>query len=96
MGITGLEEVKWRSMQKQTPLSYQIRLQGHLDVSWSAWFDDLAITHPDEHITVLSGQLQDQAQLHAILIKIRDLNLILVSVNPIQDVHVEEQECPHK
>lgn len=77
-------------MQKQTRLRYEIKLQGHLDESWSAWFENLSITYPDEHMTLLSGQLQDQAQLHAILIRIRDLNLILLSVNPIHDVEVEE------
>ncbi|HSL45113.1 MAG TPA: hypothetical protein VK897_16900 [Anaerolineales bacterium] len=73
-------------MQKQTLFRYEIKLQGHLDESWSSWFENLSITYPDEHMTLLSGTLQDQAQLHAILIRIRDLNLILISVNPIHDL----------
>ncbi len=77
-------------MQQSKPLGYQIQLQGHLDESWSAWFEDISITYPDEQSTLLSCPLKDQAQLHAILIKIRDLNLVLVSVNPIHDLHVEE------
>lgn len=77
-------------MQKPTPRSYQIRLQGHLDENWSAWFEGLSITYPDQQTTLISGQLRDQPQLHAILIKIRDLNLILLSVNPIHDLDVEE------
>ncbi len=71
-------------MQKSAPLSYQIRLHGHLDESWNTWFDNLTITYPDEQTTMLSGEVRDQSQLHSILIKIRDLNLILLSVNPIQ------------
>lgn len=77
-------------MQKQAPRRYQIQIDGHLDQSWSTWFEGLAITYPDAQTTILSGQVQDQGQLHAILIKIRDLNLILVSVNPVQNAHAEE------
>jgi hypothetical protein len=72
-------------MQKSTPFSYQIRLQGHLDGNWSTWFENFTITYPDEQTTMLSGKVQDQSQLHSILIKIRDLNLILLSVNPIYE-----------
>ena len=79
-------------MQKQTSLRYQIQVLGHLDESWSAWFEDFSITYPDEQTTLLSGQVRDQPQLHAILIKIRDLNLTLVSVNPVQDIDPEETE----
>jgi hypothetical protein len=71
-------------MQK-SPLSYQIRLQGHLHESWDTWFDNLTITYPDDQTTLLSGKVQDQSQLHSILIKIRDLNLILLSVSPIHE-----------
>lgn len=77
-------------MQNQTPLSYQIKVLGHLDESWSAWFEELSITYPDEQTTLLSGQVRDQPQLHAILIKIRDLNLTLISVNRNHDLQVEE------
>ena len=81
-------------MQKQSPRRYQIQIDGHLDQSWSTWFEGLAITYPDTQTTILSGQVQDQGQLHMILIKIRDLNLILVSVNPVQNAQAEERRSP--
>ena len=60
---------------------YQIRISGLLDPSWSDWFDGLAITHTAEDTTVLAGPLPDQAALHGVLNKIRDLGLILLSVS---------------
>ena len=60
--------------------TYQIRVQGHLEEDWSEWFEGLTISweKPDE--TLLSGQIADQAALHGILNKIRDLGLPLLSV----------------
>ena len=69
-------------MQQETYSGYRIIILGHLDQSWSEWFDNFAITYPDDATTVLKGVVQDQAQLHAVLLKIRDLNLKLVSINP--------------
>ncbi len=57
-----------------------ITVKGHLDESWSAWFDGLTITHRATGETVLAGQLPDQAALHGVLIKVRDLGLALVAV----------------
>ncbi len=62
---------------------YHIRVQGHLDASWSAWFDGLSITNEANGEAVLAGPIVDQAALHGVLIKVRDLGLPLVSVNPI-------------
>jgi hypothetical protein len=59
---------------------YQIRFKGHLDPSWSAWFDGLTITHEASGETVLAGTLPDQAALYGLLEKARNLNLTLVSV----------------
>ena len=60
--------------------SYQIRIKGHLELEWSEWCEGLTISweKPDE--TLLSGQIADQAALHGILNKIRDLGLPLLSV----------------
>jgi hypothetical protein len=60
--------------------SYQIRLQGHLDDRWSAWLDNLTVVHEDDGTTLLRGTLTDQAALYGVLIKIRDLGLLLLSV----------------
>jgi hypothetical protein len=58
---------------------YEIRLAGHLDQRWAAWFDGLTLTHQDDGTTVLHGPVVDQAALHGLLQKIRDLGLQLVS-----------------
>ena len=59
---------------------YQIRIAGLLDPSWTDWFDGLAITYIAEDITLLTGPLPDQAALHGVLNKVRDLGLTLLSV----------------
>jgi len=64
-------------------LYYWIRVKGHLDPSWSAWFDDLTITNEDNGEAVLAGSIVDQAALHGLLIKVRDLGLALIAVNPV-------------
>jgi hypothetical protein len=67
------------------PAAYVLRVDGHLDGHWSAWFDDLTLTHEDDGTTSLSGQVWDQAQLHGLLNKVRDLGLTLVSVHAALD-----------
>jgi hypothetical protein len=59
---------------------YVIRVIGHLDPQWSEWFDGLVITPLRSGDTVLAGDIVDQAALHGTLNKIRDLNLLLISV----------------
>ncbi len=66
---------------------YQISVQGHVDSGWETWFDGLAITHDDGGTTLLSGEIEDQAALHGILVKIRDLGLILVTVQRVDKPH---------
>jgi hypothetical protein len=60
---------------------YQIRIAGLLDHSWSDWFDELTITYTADDNTILTGSLPDQAALHGVLNKIRDLGLTLLSVS---------------
>jgi len=62
---------------------YEIRVQGRLDQRWSTWFEGLTISYESDDITVLRGPLVDQAALHGILIKVRDLALALLSVNEV-------------
>jgi hypothetical protein len=59
---------------------YEIRLKGHLDDRWVSWFGDLNLTREDNGETLLSGQVVDQAALHALLRKVRDLGMPLLSV----------------
>lgn len=63
---------------------YEIRVAGHLDQRWSAWFDGLALTY-DGSTTLLRGALADEAALHGVLIKVRNLALPLLSVRRIGD-----------
>ena len=60
---------------------YEIRVEGHLAADWSDWFEGLAVCQDKNGETILSGLL-DQAALHGVLAKVRDLGLTLVAVNP--------------
>jgi hypothetical protein len=59
---------------------YALRLKGHLEDRWAAWFGDLTITREDNGDTLLIGPVVDQAALHGLLAKVRDLGLPLLSV----------------
>ena len=59
---------------------YEIRLTGHLDARWAAWFDGLTVRHEGDGTTLISGPVADQAALHGLLQRVRDLGLPLVSV----------------
>lgn len=90
---------------------YQIRVRGILDERWMGWFDDFALTWVNQNETILTGKVKDQAALHGILGKIRDLGLDLLLVkkvdwvcygeNPVetlgsQDCQVSKQEKKDK
>ncbi len=62
------------------PEYYEIKIKGHLDQRWSEWFGNVRLTHLEGNETLLSGELPDQAALHGLLERVRDLNLTLVSV----------------
>jgi hypothetical protein len=62
---------------------YQIRVRGVLDRRWSAWFDGLQLTSDDRGQTTIAGPVADQAALHGLLAKVRDLGLELLSVRRI-------------
>jgi hypothetical protein len=69
---------------KDKPALYEIRLKGHLNKRWSSWFEGLTITLDEEGDTLLTGLVADQAALHGLLKKVRDLGMLLVSVNPLE------------
>ncbi len=66
--------------KKSSPIICEIKIKGRLEDRWTEWFEGLTFTHGRDGITTLSGPLPDQAALHSILLKIRDMNLTLISV----------------
>ena len=73
----------------QNPGRYEIRVKGHLDTRWAAWFDGLTLTRGSDGTTSIEGPVADQAALHGLLQKIRDLGLPLISVNYAVPGHPE-------
>lgn len=74
---------------RHEPGSYEIRLQGRLDGRWSTWFDAMALsTEPDDSgegtVTVLRGEVADQAALHGLLARLRDVGMPLISVTRVR------------
>lgn len=74
-----------RSPTPRGPVGYIVRIAGHLDAHWSAWFGDFTITRETDGTTTLRGIVADQAELHGLLVKVRDLGVTLLSVD-ITDV----------
>ena len=74
------------------PIVYQIRLKGYLDSQWTHWFGGLTISLEDNGDTLLTGSVIDQASLHGLLKKVRDLGLPLVSVIPIEHVQTDHSD----
>ena len=67
-------------IDQDQPLIYQIRIKGHLGRQWTDWFEGLTITLEDNGETLLTGLVVDQAALHGLLRKMRDLGMPLLSV----------------
>lgn len=63
---------------------YEISLAGHLDDHWSTWFGGLTITHEADGTTTLRGLVADQAELHGLLARVRDLGATLISLAPVE------------
>lgn len=72
------------------PVLYEIRVRGHLDDRWADWFEGLTITREDNGDTVLTGPVIDQAELHGLLRKVRDLGMPLISVTRIDSGQIDE------
>jgi hypothetical protein len=67
-----------------TSADYELRIAGHLDGRWSAWFGGLTLRCEDDGTTTLRGAVADQAELHGLLAKVRDLGATLVSVTTVE------------
>ena len=72
---------------RHEPGHYEIRLRGHLDTRWTAWFGGLSLTHESDGTTVIHGSVVDQAALHGLLSKVRDLGLPLIAVTQVHRHH---------
>ena len=79
-----MSEVHASAHYPHKPGQYEIRVQGHLEKRWAEWFDGLTLTHASDGTTVIHGRVVDQAALHGLLRKVRDVGLPLISV-----VHVD-------
>ena len=81
---------------------YEIRLRGHLDPRWAAWFDGMDLSPQGDGTTVVHGQVADQAALHGLLQKVRDTGLPLVSVirverdQPAPPSSLDQHRPPHR
>jgi hypothetical protein len=71
---------------------YQIRLKGHLSHQWTDWFEGLTITLEEDGNTLLTGPVIDQAALHGLLKKVRDLGMPLLSVNLVKPSQSDTQD----
>jgi hypothetical protein len=80
----------------ETPtVIYEIQVEGHLSPQWADWFEGLTVALEEDGNTLLTGPVADQAALHSLLKKIRDLGMILVSVNRVQ-LNEANKDCSNK
>ena len=70
---------------------FEIRIQGHLETRWAAWFEGMGLTHAADGTTALDGMVADQAALHGLLQKLRDLGIQLISVAEVAQ-HEDEPD----
>jgi hypothetical protein len=80
--------------QVNGPGQYEIRVKGHLELRWAAWFDGMTLTRQDDGTTVIHGPVADQSALHGLLRKLNDIGLPLVSVTPRQSTSLRPTAPP--
>lgn len=74
-------------------MQYEIVVDGHLGARWEAWFDGFAITRGADGTTVLRGAVVDQAALHGLVQRVRDIGIPLISLTPVE-VPINERPAP--
>jgi hypothetical protein len=80
----GMADKNTQEADPGQPMIYQIRIKGHLNQQWTDWFEGLTIKLEDNGDTLLTGPVVDQAALHGLLKKVRDLGMPLLSVDPVK------------
>jgi hypothetical protein len=73
--------------------TYEIKVKGHFDDSWTHWFEDMAITCQEDGTSLLKGFVPDQSALYSLIIKIHNLGITLNSINRIPEHQEETNEC---
>jgi hypothetical protein len=81
---TGRDSERDPARDKDRPMIYEIRIRGHLGQGWQDWFEGLTLTLETDGSTLLTGPVVDQAALHGILKKVRDLGMPLLSISSIR------------
>ena len=84
---SAISETHVTATEHDKPWRRELCIRGHLDDRWAAWFDGLSLTHASDGTTILHGPVVDQAALHGLLQKVRDVSLPLVSV-----IHLEPDQ----
>lgn len=75
-------------------VQYEIVVEGHLGARWAAWFDGLTVTTEPDGTTVLRGHVVDQAALHGLLQRLRDIGIPLISITPGEEPTTTERSAP--
>ncbi len=85
-------------INSEQPVSYEIRIEGHLSEQWADWFEGLIVSLEETGVTCLTGPVTDQAALYGLLKKVRDLGMPLVSVNRLDAISLKamHQDCSTK
>lgn len=89
-----MNTIQATSTAYQEPGLTEIRIKGHLDDRWADWFDGLTIRREDNGNTLLTGPVVDQAALHSLLRKVRDLGLPLLSVIHVDNIAPNQSDIP--
>ena len=87
-----MSETRASTQDHEEPERYEIRLKGYLDDRWVDRFEGLNFTHESDGTTILCGPVVDQAELHGLLRKVRDLGMTLISVMRVESGQAEEIE----
>ena len=89
-------ELAGSGMTASRALTYEFRIEGHLDDHWSAWLGELIITRHHDGTSTLTGPVADQAQLHGVLARLRDIGATLLSLNALEAPYTRATESSRR